>query len=278
MPGYRKAVAILMFAVTAWYSEARAGDAPTYSISIVPQFDLRRIEAIWRPIIERLEPMTGFRFHLVMEPTIPAFEKALNAGAYDFAYMNPYHYVVAHRLQGYQPIVRDVENDLYGVVVVAKGTGLINVAMLDGRKVAFPAPNAMGASLIPRAEFVRKFHIKISEVYVKSHDSAYLNVLLGQTDAAGGIRATFDQLKPEIRDGLTIIHETERFPPHPLAAHPRVPAADVLRIQKALLELGRDRQGARLLADIPIKSVGPARDQEYETLRHLGLEAFYVDQ
>ena len=46
MPGYRKAVAILMLAVTAWYSEARAGDAPTYSISIVPQFDLRRIEAV----------------------------------------------------------------------------------------------------------------------------------------------------------------------------------------------------------------------------------------
>ncbi|RAU22163.1 phosphate ABC transporter [Paramagnetospirillum kuznetsovii] len=278
MPGCRKAIAILMFAMTVWCSEGGAGDAPTYTISVVPQFDHRRIEAIWRPIIERLEPMTGFRFQLVMEPTIPAFEKALNAGAYDFAYMNPYHYVVAHRRQGYQAIVRDVENDLYGVVVVAKGSGLTNVAMLDGRKVAFPAPNAMGASLIPRAEFIRKFHIKISEVYVKSHDSAYLNVLLGQTDAAGGIRVTFDQLKPEIRDGLTIIHETERFPPHPLAAHSRVPAAAVVRIQQALLELGRDRQGLRLLAEVPIKSVGPASDQEYETLRHLGLEAFYVDQ
>jgi len=278
MPTYHKAVAVLILAMTAWCSNARGDDAPTYSISVVPQFDLRRIEAIWRPIIERLEPMTGLHFQLVMEGTIPAFEKALNAGAYDFAYMNPYHYVVAHRRQGYQAIVRDVENDLYGIVVVAKGSGLSNVAMLDGRKVAFPAPNAMGASLIPRAEFVRKFHIKISEVYVRSHDSAYLNVLLGQTDAAGGIRATFDQLKPEIRDGLIIIHETDRFPPHPLAAHPRVPAAAVLRVQKALLELGRDRQGVRLLADVPIKSVGPASDQEYESLRHLGLEAFYVDQ
>ena len=118
MPGYRKAVAILMLAVTAWYSEARAGDAPTYSISIVPQFDHRRIEAIWRPIIERLEPMTGLHFQLVMEPTIPAFEKALNAGAYDFAYMNPYHYSVFHQHTGYMAFAKEKDRRLVGIVVV----------------------------------------------------------------------------------------------------------------------------------------------------------------
>lgn len=262
----------------AWVSPGKADEPATYTIAVVPQFDLRRIEAVWRPIIDHLQTATGARFTLVTEPTIPAFEKGLHAGAYDFAYMNPYHYVVANRRQGYQALVRDVEEKLYGIVVVRKNSELTDVRMLDGRKVAFPAPNAMGAALIPRAEFARKHHIKITEVYVKSHDSAYLNVLLGQADAAGGIRATFDQQKPEVRDGLTIIYETERYAPHPLAVHPRVPIDLTARVLQALLALGAEPRGAALLAEIPVKSIGTARDSDYDPLRTLGLEAFYVEQ
>lgn len=274
----RRVMVLLGALLLAWSPVARAAEPVTYSIAVVPQFDLRRIEAVWRPIIDRLQFDTGFRFRLVTEATIPAFEKGLHAGDYDFAYMNPYHYVVAHQRQGYLPIIRDVESPLYGIVVVAKTSGLSDVRMLDGRKVAFPAPNAMGAALIPRAEFARKFHIKVTELYVKSHESAYLNALLGQADAAGGIRATFDQQKPEIRDGLTIIHETERFAPHPVAAHPRVPATVVRQVKLALLAMGKDLKGDALLDGVPIKTVGEANDSDYASLRNLGLEAFYVEQ
>ena len=269
---------LLVVLLLVWSMAAQAAEPITYSLAVVPQYDLRRIEVVWRPIIDHLQSTTGLRFRMVTEPTIPAFEKSLNAGSYDFAYMNPYHYVVAHQRQGYQPIIRDVESPLYGIVVVAKASGLTDIPMLDGRKVAFPAPNAMGAALIPRAEFARKFHIKVTELYVKSHDSAYLNVLLGQADAAGGIRATFDQQKPEIRDGLIIIHETERFSPHPLAVHPRVPAEVVRQVQQAFLAMGKDPKGDALLEGIPIKTVGVANDGDYASLRNLGLEAFYVEQ
>jgi phosphonate transport system substrate-binding protein len=261
-----------------WPVQAKAAEPPTYTLAVVPQFDLRRIEATWRPIIDHLQWATGARFTLVTESTIPLFEKGLHGGSYDFAYMNPYHYVVAHQRQGYEALVRDVEEKLYGIVVVRKNSGLTDARMLDGRKVAFPAPNAMGAALIPRAEFSRKLGIKITELYVKSHDSAYLNVLMGQADAAGGIRATFDQQKPEVRDGLSIIYETERYPPHPVAAHPRVPAAMAAKVRQALIALGQSPKGSALLSEIPIKTIGGAVDGDYGALRTLGLEAFYVEQ
>lgn len=270
--------AILAAAMMVWPRVSPAAEPASYSIAVVPQFDLRRIETVWRPIIDRLQGATGLRFHLVAETAIPVFEKGLHAGAYDFAYMNPYHYVVASRRQGYRAILRDTEAMLNGIVVVRKDSGLTDVRMLDGRKVAFPAPNAMGAALIPRAEFARKHHIKITEVYVKSHDSAYLNVLLGQADAAGGIRATFDQQKPEVRDGLVVIYETERYTPHPVAVHPRIPAEVVDRVRTAMLAMAAEPRGAALLAEIPVKALGPAGDSDYDPLRVLGLEAFYVEQ
>jgi phosphonate transport system substrate-binding protein len=270
--------AIVVAAMVVWPRVSPAAEPASYSIAVVPQFDLRRIETVWRPIIDRLQGATGLRFHLVAEAAIPVFEKGLHAGAYDFAYMNPYHYVVASRRQGYRAILRDTEAMLNGIVVVRKDSGLTDVRMLDGRKVAFPAPNAMGAALIPRAEFARKHHIKITEVYVKSHDSAYLNVLLGQADAAGGIRATFDQQKPEVRDGLVVIYETERYTPHPVAVHPRIPAEVVDRVRTAMLAMAAEPRGAALLAEIPVKALGPAGDGDYDPLRVLGLEAFYVEQ
>lgn len=269
---------LALAALIGWTAQAPAAEPATYTLAVVPQFDLRRIEAVWRPIIDHLQSATGARFVLVTETSIPVFEKGLHAGLYDFAYMNPYHYVVAHQRQGYDALVRDVEDKLSGLVVVRKNSGLTDVRMLDGRKVAFPAPNAMGAALIPRAEFSRKLGIRITELYVKSHDSAYLNVLMGQADAAGGIRATFDQQKPDVRDGLTIIYETDRYTPHPLAAHPRVPGDVAARVQQAMIALGETPKGDALLAEVPIKTIGVARDGDYDALRTLGLEAFYVEQ
>lgn len=264
-------------ALVLWGGPARAGDVPAYTIGVVPQFDLRRIQSVWGPIVERLQSATGARFRLTLDKDIPGFEKRLHAGEFDFAYMNPYHYVVASGRQGYRALVRDVEEPLYGIVVVRADSPIRTVAMLDGKTVAFPSPNAMGAALIPRAEFARKFHIKVDEVYVKSHGSAYLNVVMGQADAAGGILSSLRQQPPEVRDNLRVLYETERHTPHPLAVSPRVPAELAAKVRSALLALGDSAEGRALLAEIPVKHLGEAEDRDYDPLRRLGLEAFYVE-
>lgn len=264
-------------ALSLWSGPARAAEQPVYTIGVVPQFDLRRIQAVWGPIVERLQAATGARFHLVLDRDIPTFEKNLHAGAFDVAYMNPFHYVVASNRQGYQAVARDVEDSLYGIVVVRKDSPITSLSMLNGKVVAFPSPNAMGAALIPRAEFARKYGIAVQERYVKSHTSSYMNVLMGQADAAGGIWATFEQQVPEIRSGLRVLHETERYTPHPVAVHPRMPAALSAKVQAALLSMGDDAAGRELVAGIPMKRLGRAEDRDYDSLRALGLEAFYVE-
>jgi phosphonate transport system substrate-binding protein len=256
---------------------ARGAEPPVLTVGVVPQFDLRRMDAVWSPILRRLETATGARFTLALEPDIPAFERKLKAGAYDIAYMNPYHYVEASARQGYRAIIRDVAEPLYGIVVVRKDSPMTRVEELDGKVVAFPSPNALGAALIPRAEFVRKFHISVRERFVKSHTSSYMNVLLGQADAAGGVQATLEKQAPEVREGLRILYETDRHTPHPVAVHPRLSAEMAAKVQAAFLALGEDSEGRTLLAEIPIKQVGRATDGEYDRLRGLGLAAFAVE-
>jgi phosphonate transport system substrate-binding protein len=215
---------------------------------------------------------------LKTSPSIPVFEQQFSDGEFDFAYMNPYHAVVANNKQGYIPIIRDIGRKLFGIIVVRKDSPLQSVKQLDGKKVAFPAPNALGAALIPRAEFVRKFKIKVEELYVKSHSSVYLNVLLGKTDAGGGVQKTLNQQPDNIRNNLRILYKTSEVAPHPFTAHRRVTRDIQEKVKAAFLALGDDAQGRKLLEEVPIKKVGLANMVDYEPLMEMGLEEFYVEK
>jgi phosphonate transport system substrate-binding protein len=248
----------------------------TLSFGVVPQFDARRIQSIWRPILDALEKQSGYHFELIGSPSIPEFEKQFLAGDFDFAYMNPYHLLKAHQSQGYTPLVRDVGRTMFGIVVVRKDSPIQDVKELDGKSVAFPAPNALGAALIPRTEFSELYKISIQPRYVRSHSSVYLNVVTGQTVAGGGVQKTLQKQPPEIRDALKVIYQTPQVAPHPVAAHPRVDKATQDKIRDAFLQMANTPEDRDLLAKIPMIQVGQATLEDYEVLKQMGLDKYYV--
>lgn len=249
----------------------------TYIFGIVPQFEARRLHKIWRPILNYLQKETGYTFKIKGSPTIPDFEQEFMRGDFDFAYMNPYHIMLANQKQGYIPLIRDVGKTLYGVLVVKKDSGINNVAQLEGKVIAFPAPNALAASLLMRQELQDNFHIKIKPVYVKTHDSVYLNVLLGKAAAGGGVQKTLNKQKSEYKAALKVLYKTREVAPHPLAAHPDVPGTVTTAVKAALIKLGQSPEGAALLAKIPIKKIGVSSMADYLPLKDLNLERFFVE-
>lgn len=249
-----------------------------YTIGIVPQFESSRIRKIWKPIIKELEQGTGLKFKLSGSPTIPAFEKEFLAGHFDFAYMNPFHLLIANESQGYVPLVRDVGKKLYGILAVRKDSDIQSIQDLEGKTVAFPSPNALGASLQMRAEIHDKFNVNIDPKYVKTHDSVYLNVILRQTSAGGGVQKTLNRQKDKIQQILKIIHTTTPVAPHPLAAHPRVGEMVYQKVQQALLAIAESNNGKKLLSAVPVKQLGLATMDDYQPLENMNLKRFYVEQ
>jgi len=247
----------------------------TFSFGVVPQFDAIALQATWQPLLDAIEAQSGIRLELKTSPGIPQFEQALLSGDFDFAYMNPYHFVKAYKTNGYVPLVRDIGRGLQGIVVVRTDSPIREARELDGQRVAFPAPNALGASLIPRAQFSEAFKINILPVYVRSHSSVYLNVVTGETLAGGGVYSTLQEQPAAVRDALRVIYETPQVAPHPVAAHPRVPGAVQEQLAAAFLQLGETTKGRELLAGIPVKTVGRATLADYESLRKMGLEKYY---
>jgi len=268
------AIVIYFFSVnTTAYAQGKI-----YSFGVVPQFEARKLFSIWQPIVSYLEKETGYQFKLELSQTIPDFENEFMYGKFDFLYMNPYHLILGNKAQGYIPLLKDTSKRLYGILVVRKDGNIRTVADLKNKLIAFPAPNALGASLQMRQELNDIFHIAFRSTYVKTHDSVYLYVLLGKSDAGGGVQNTLSRQPQVYRDKLRIIHATKKVAPHPIAVHPRVPMAVRNAVKLALLKLAKITRGKDLLSKIPIKKIGVATLQDYLPLTKMGLERFYIKQ
>jgi len=250
--------------------------AESYSFAVVPQFEQRKLFAIWKPVVDELEKRTGLELKLVATLTVPEYERELSKGSFDFLYANPYHIMREAGRQKYIPLVRDGV-PLHGILVVRKDSALRNLNELEGKTLAMPSPNALGASLLLRADLERLYHVKMNMLYVKTHSSVYLHVANGLVEAGGGVEKTLEEQDQPIRDALRVLYTTREMPSHPISAHPRVPKEAREKVRKALLDMAATSAGQALLAEIPIKHIVPAAIEDYLTMREWGLETYWVD-
>ncbi len=249
--------------------------APTYVFGVVPQFEQRKLFSIWKPLLDELEQRTGLHFDLSGSPKIPAFEHRFLHGDFDFAYMNPYHVLKAADTQGYLPLVRDGEHMLYGLLVVHRDSPVTSVEALQGQILAFPAPNALGASLLVRADLQRVFNVQVIPRYVQTHSSVYLHVAQGLVAAGGGVEQTLAAQPAAVRDKLRVVYRTRGIAPHPVVAHPRVPKEHRERVRAAWLDLSSTPQGQAMMSRIPMSAPINASLDDYEALREWGLDEFW---
>jgi phosphonate transport system substrate-binding protein len=264
----------LLAGLAPWSAMAQAPAEPVYTVSVVPQFPAPELARAWLPILERLGQQVGAKFELKVARDIPGFEQELRLGRADFVYLNPFHQVRARRAQGYVPLVRDQEL-LTGILVVRRGDPIQDRKALAGQAVAFPAPNAFGASLLIRAQLDEVDRIRIEPSYARTHTNAYRQTLAGKTAASGGLRATLEREPAEVQAGLRILYETPGSPPHPLSAHPRVPQALQDRVQAAWLQLAKDPALQAQFAAIPMPSpVKADHARDYAPLERLKLDRY----
>ena len=247
--------------------------AASYTIAVVPQFKPQQIEQEWRPLLDRIGAETGISFKLIHYTSIPEFEKGFLAGEPDFAYMNPYHAVMAYHAQDYIPLVRDRE-PLSGILVVTEHSPIQRLQDLAGATIAFPAPNAYGASLLIRAALDQE-HVQFNASYVKTHSNVYRQVALGFVQAGGGVFRTLADQPLEIRDGLRVLYETPKSAPHPIAVHPRVPVKVRAAFARAFLGLYDDEAGRAMLAGVRIPDpVTADYARDYRPLEQLHLDKY----
>ncbi|HOP17342.1 MAG TPA: phosphate/phosphite/phosphonate ABC transporter substrate-binding protein [Gammaproteobacteria bacterium] len=252
-------------------SSVGIGAQKTLTFGIVPQQAASKLATLWGPILKHLSEASGYDIVFQTAPDIPTFERRVLAGEYDIAYMNPYHFTVFNQRPGYRAMARQSEKRIKGIIVVRKDSPLTSLVELDGSKLAFPAPAAFAASVLPRSELNQQ-GVHFEPMYVSSHDSVYRSVAKGLFPAGGGIQRTFDNVAPEVREQLRVLWTTKGYTPHAIAAHPAMDADTFARVQQALLGMNDSPEGRSLLAAIKFKGVEKAADTDWDDVRALQID------
>ncbi len=249
---------------------------PTYSFSVAPQFERRKLFSIWQPIVDDLQRRTGQRFELVTSLSVGEYDSDAKNGRYDFIYVNPYMMPLIDKQPGYQPLIRDGA-PLRGILVVRKDSPLQRVEDLRDKTLAVPSMSALGASLLLRAELDRDFGVKTRPIIAKTHSSVFLHVVNGMADAGGSVQKALAEQDERIRNSLKVLHQTRDVPSHPIAGHPRVPLKVREQVRQAFLEMSADPQGRALLAEVPMREAVVTRAEDYQVLKTLKLDS-YLEQ
>jgi len=243
----------------------------SYSFGIVPQQAARKLARLWAPLLAHVGKEAGVTLVFRTAQNIPEFEKRLAEGAYDFSYMNPYHYTVFQETPGYKAMVRQRDKRIQGIVVVPADSEITTLAALDGKTLAFPAPAAFAASVLPRA-FLKREGITITPKYVSSHDSVYGTVSMALYPAGGGIMRTLNNIEPALRDRLRILWRTPKYTPHAFAAHPDQAPDIVERITQAFVTLHETKDGQALLEAMRFGPLTRAKDNDWDDVRALKIQ------
>lgn len=242
-----------------------------YAFGIGPSQSAIELAKRWTPIMQYLTEKSGVSLQFKTAKDIPTFQQQMREELYDFAYINPYHYLLYHKSNGYTAFAREKNGKLVGVLLVKKDGPIRDVSQLKGKTIAFPAANALAATWLP-LQMLREKSITVTPQYVNSMDSVYRAVAKGLFPAGGGEMRTLGTIGPEVRNQLRVLWTSKALPPFPFVAHPRVPKEVVAKVQKALNQMDGDPQGIALLKANNYKGIGPTDDADYDAMRKMNIQ------
>ena len=245
-------------------------ESKTYTFGVVPQQSASTMAKTWIPLLSHIEKESGIILRFKTDGSIPKFEEKLAEREYDLAYMNPYHYVVFHEQSQYEAFAKAKDKLIKGIIVVPKNSPIEKLDDLHGKTMAFPAPAAFAASILPRA-YLQGKHIDITPVYVNSHDSVYANVALGRYTAGGGVMRTFKNTPEKYRNKLRVLWNTNEYTPHAFAALSTVNTKDLEKIRRAMIDLDKSENGKKLLEALKLRGIEAAHNKNWNDIRELNI-------
>ncbi|HLP99322.1 MAG TPA: PhnD/SsuA/transferrin family substrate-binding protein [Sideroxyarcus sp.] len=251
-----------------------------YIVGIHPLHNPKRLTEVYGPLVDRLNtaiPQAHFR--LEASRNYDEFDKKLYSSHFDFAMPNPYQTVRALK-HGYHVFGKMGNDELFrGIILVRKDSGIRSVADLKGKKVSYPAPTALAATMM--SQYYLHTHgldvnRDIENLYVGSQESSIMNVLRGHV-AAGATWPVpwklFQQEQPKLAAQLEVRWQTETLPNNGWVVREDIAPGLAEKFSKVLVGLEKDKDGAAILKKMGIRRFEYASDETYAPVRDY-LQAF----
>jgi len=246
---------------------AHSKDEVILKFGVVPQQAATQLIEKWGPLVKKITEGCECKIEFATAPDIPQFESRVQKGEYDLVYLNPMHFVQAIPV-GYSALVKEQGRMLKGIIVVKKDSAIQKISELAGKKIVFPGATSFAATVLVQKLFESE-KIKIEPVFVKSHDSVYLNVLTDLAPAGGGVNRTYEALPESDKAKLRILAETQTVTPHPIAVHSRVSKKTSDLILKVLTSLSGSEEGKKIMENLELKPLVSAKNSDWDDVKKL---------
>jgi phosphonate transport system substrate-binding protein len=191
----------------------------------------------------------------------------------DLAYMGPASYVLMVERYGKKPLLARLapggKPTFRGAVASRKESPYENLSDLRGARFAFGDPDSTMSHLVPRYMLLEA-GVDVEDLggyeFLSSHHNVALGVLMGDFDAGAVKEEVFYEYEDR---GLRAIAWTPEISEHVFVASPGLPAETREALKDALLRLGGEPSGKKVLSAIKEGTTVllPASDGDYDNLR-----------
>ena len=246
---------------------AHAQPPPPLAFGVLNQQSPTLTAERWNPILQYVGTAAGVALRLRMGRTVDETDEMMGRGELDFVFTN-HNFQSEYERIGFRVIARWGGEPIRSVIVVAADSPVRQLKDLAGKKVAFPSREAFVAYAVPLVA-LKTAGVTVEEVLAGNQDGALAQLKAQQVQAAA-VNSRFLKQYAE-REAVTFrqIYLSDPYPDLAVIAHPRVPAATVDAVRKALLGMKSDPAAAALLERVKFTGFEPATDRDYDGVRRI---------
>jgi phosphonate transport system substrate-binding protein len=221
----------------------------------------------WNPILHYVSSASGVALRFRMGATVQETDAMMGRGEFDFVFTN-HNFQPEYEAAGYRVIARWGGDAIRAVVAVSADSPISELGQLQGKKVAFPSPDAFVGYAVPLVA-LRKASVKVEEVFAGNQEGAMAQVKNRRVEAAA-VNSRFLTQYSE-REGVQFraIFTSEPYPELAVVAHPRLSRPVVDKVRQALLAMKTDPRAAPVLEQAKSPGFEPATDRDYDGVRRI---------
>lgn len=239
-------------------------------LGVMPSLPPTKLFTKYQPLADYLTRKTGKEVVISTAPNFQEYILRLQKGEYEMILPNPYQYIMVSKAPGYAPLVKIAGIPFQGFIVVRKDSGINGIQDLKGKKIAYPDPSALAATMQVRAYLKRNgidSERDTRESYAASQESVIFGVHQRLFDAAGTWPEALEGIPDDVRKGLKVLAETETLPSRPIAVRADISQEIAEKVKGALINMASDPEGQKILASIGYKGFEEAFDSDYDEVR-----------
>lgn len=246
--------------------------AETLSFGVISQRSPLLLAQFWNPILRHVSERSGIPLELKLTKTGPEHAAAILRGEYDLIYSN-HNFTRDNDKVGYSVFARPLQPAIRGQIIVPIDSPIQSLAELQGKDVVFPSTVAFVGYTVTMDLLNRK-GITVNPLFAGNQEGAMGQLISGRAVAAGINSQVAQAYAKRQNIEYRVLWSSEEFLDIPLSSHPRVPKAKTAAVRAALLNMSKDPEGKKILAesarlihlDSPFGFIS-ANDSEFDNVR-----------